>query len=71
MSKEFFEIMERIEKSAKDMKFLENMHPEISNAFLGSANNVLNEMCGLEDNLRSDLKKIHSKPMKKKTKRTK
>ena len=64
MSKEFFEIMERIEKIARDVKFLENMRPEISNEFIGPANDALNVIFKLADDLRSDLKKRHSKPVK-------
>ena len=63
MSKEFFEIMEKIEKSAKDIKFLENMHPEISGVFLSPATNVLEVISKLELDLISDLRKIHTKPV--------
>jgi hypothetical protein len=64
MSKDFFEIMERIEKAAKDIKFLENTHPEIYNEFIGSANEVLNVVCKLEGELKSNLKNRYSKPIK-------
>lgn len=64
MSKEFFEVMEKIEKSAKDIKFLENMHPEISNTFMGPALETLEAISKLELDLKSDLRRIHTKPIK-------
>lgn len=60
MSKEFFEIMEKIEKIAKDIKFLENTHPEISNEFINPAIQVLEVVSKLEGDLRTNLRKIHS-----------
>jgi len=63
MSKEFFETMEKVEKSARDIKFLENMHPEVSNTFMGPAIEALMVMSKLEEDLKKDLKRIHSKPV--------
>ena len=61
MSKEFFETMEKIEKVTKDIKFLENSHPEISNKFLDPSLLALVNMQDLEEAIKEDLKKIHSK----------
>lgn len=64
MSKEFFEIMEKVEKVAKDIKFLENEHPELSSEFIRPANQVLNSVCKLEMDIVSDLRALHSKTKK-------
>jgi len=61
MSKEFFDTMEEIEKVTKDIKFLENSHPEISNKFLGPAGIIRVNITQLEKSIKEDLKKIHSK----------
>lgn len=65
MSKEFFDIMQEIENKAKDLKFLENSHPEISSKFISPAKKMaeltLLSMKELDVKIKEDLKKIHSK----------
>jgi hypothetical protein len=68
MSKEFFELMEKIERIAKDIKFLENTHPEISNEFMQPATEAHEVIFKLEEDLKYNLRKIHVKSVNKKKK---
>ncbi len=64
MSQEFFNIMEEIEKTAKEIKFLENGHPEIWNAHQYAADKIKNELKGLKTDITIALGEIHIKKPK-------
>lgn len=61
MSQEFFNIMEEIEKTAKEIKFLENEHPEIWNDHQYAADKIKNELKGLKLDITIALNNIHVK----------
>ena len=69
MSKDFFDIMEKIERIARDIKFLENTHPEISNEFIQPATEAHKVIFKLEEDLKYNLRKIHTKSVNPKKKK--
>jgi len=66
MSKDFFDNMEEIEKVSKEIKFLENSHPEITQRNIGKSGKMLVNILELKEDLKKQLKKIHTKPIKNK-----
>lgn len=56
MSIEFFEIMEKLEKKIKSIKFLENSHSEVSTKYLQRSINLLDLANSLEEEIKTYLK---------------
>lgn len=65
MSVEFFELMEKVEKKVKAIKFLENSHSEITGTCLGLADKLMMAVDHIEEKIIKELKKELRKELKK------
>lgn len=58
MSTEFFDVMEHIEKSAKQVKFLDGSYPAVCDKYIKHVAEISVKLSEVEDAVRKDLTKF-------------